>query len=129
MTIVLHNMPMVIIAGLIAALGGLVLTRAERERPRGGGAYPAMPLGLLMSNMISWIALILIGVASVFLFGVLYPVVAAGLVAAALIGARNVGADLSRYYALRLPLALASLAAAVALWLTALMLIAGAAHV
>lgn len=101
----------------VGALGGLALTIVEQTRAaNGGGPDLPNPLGLMVSSLIAWTGFALTALLA-FLTGSLAHLVIFSLLAFAIVKVRGLGADISRYAALRLPLALGGLLLSIALWL------------
>ena len=123
--ILLQNIGVLTVAGLILSLAAIGLTEAEARRPAGGGAYPANPLGLLVTRLMGWTALILIGLLALFGFGIVYVTIIALAVAVAIWRIGGPGISVTRYYGLRVPVAVTALLFAIALWLAFLSLLQG----
>ena len=123
--ILVQNIYALTVVGLLLALAAISLSEAERREPAGGGAYPASPLGLLVTRLFGWVALILIFVLSLWGFGIVYPGIVAVAVALAVWKIGGLGVPLTRYYGLRVPVAVAALLLAIALWLAFLSLLQG----
>jgi len=123
--ILIQNIGFLTIIGLVLSLAAIGLTEAETRQPGGNGAYPANPLGLMITRVMGWTALILIGVLGLFGFGIVYAILIAVAIAIAIWRIGGPGISVSRYYALRVPVSTAALLFAIALWLAFLSLLQG----
>lgn len=101
----------------VGALGGLSLTLFEQRRTARGG-HPDLPnpLGLMVTGLMAWTAFALVWLLAL-MMGLLAVAVITALAAFAIHRTGGLGADLTRYTALRLPMALGALLFSLALWL------------